>query len=245
MVEYSLAQVLIERGITPDYVLGTSLGEFTACSIAEVLGYETTLRSLVLQVRIIQEYCQQGGMLAILHRSQLFAEEPVLYWNAELVTHCHSHFVVSGSLRGLQTIMKYLEKHNIAYQRLPVLYAFHSSFMDPAASSFMNYLNTQTFQKPTINYISCLTGHQVTTFEPEYFWRIGREPINFSNAIIYLEQTKESTYIDLGPSGALANSTKCYLSPGSQSTVYTIMSPFNTDLKNLETLSKNLLRVQV
>jgi len=246
MVEYSLAQVLIERGIMPDYVLGCSLGEFTACSIAEVIGYETVLRNLVEQVYIVQECCRKGGMLAILHRSQLFEEQPVLHLNAELVAiNYHSHFVVSGSLSGLQAIVTFLEQQNILYQRLPVPYAFHSSFMDPAAASYMSYLNSQTFRKPTVSYISCLTGDQVTAFEPEYFWRIGREPINFPDAITYLEQTKEFTYIDLGPSGTLANFTKYYLNPGGKSTVYDIMTPFNTDLKNLEILSKDLRRVQI
>lgn len=37
MVEYALAQVLLESGVEPDYVLGTSMGEFCSAAIAGVM----------------------------------------------------------------------------------------------------------------------------------------------------------------------------------------------------------------
>src|SRR5215212_6073962 len=40
MVEYSLAQTLIEAGVWPDLVLGASLGSFAAASVAEILAVE-------------------------------------------------------------------------------------------------------------------------------------------------------------------------------------------------------------
>ena len=60
-VEYALAKVLIEAGIAPNYVMGTSLGEFTACALSGVLSFETMLKIAVQQARTLEAKCQRGG----------------------------------------------------------------------------------------------------------------------------------------------------------------------------------------
>ena len=37
MVEYALAQILLDRGIKPDYLLGTSIGEYASAALSEVM----------------------------------------------------------------------------------------------------------------------------------------------------------------------------------------------------------------
>src|SRR5688572_9620134 len=39
-IEYALGQIILEQGIIPDYVLGTSLGEFAAAVFAGVMTFE-------------------------------------------------------------------------------------------------------------------------------------------------------------------------------------------------------------
>src|SRR6266404_8409287 len=43
MVEYALAQALMEKGVVPDYTLGTSLGSFAAASVSGCLSMEDAL----------------------------------------------------------------------------------------------------------------------------------------------------------------------------------------------------------
>ena len=77
MVEYAMAQIFIESGVEPDYVLGTSLGEFVSAAIAGVMCIEELLELILKQAEFFEDYCQSGGMIAILHDFKLFYETPI------------------------------------------------------------------------------------------------------------------------------------------------------------------------
>jgi trans-AT polyketide synthase/acyltransferase/oxidoreductase domain-containing protein len=62
MVEYSLSQMFLEKGIMPDYVLGTSMGEFAAAAVARVMEVEELLVALIKQAQMLETHCQPGGM---------------------------------------------------------------------------------------------------------------------------------------------------------------------------------------
>lgn len=237
MVEYSLAQVLLEKGIYPDYVIGSSMGEFAACAIAGVMSCEDAFHSLVAQAQMVENLCPKGGMLAIIHDHKLYSEVPALHKNAELASiNFHSHFVVSGSLQGIMDIEKYLKEEEIIYQRLPVSFAFHSSLLDPAAQPYIQFLQRKTMNSPELIYLSSLIGKRVSSFPDTYFWDVIRQPIDFRGAISCIDQEKEPVYIDLGPSGTLANFAKYNLGKESAPRIFSIVTPFGNDMKSLELL---------
>ena len=47
------------RGIEPNYVLGASLGEYTAATIAGIIDFEDALTAAIGQAKIIEEKCVQ------------------------------------------------------------------------------------------------------------------------------------------------------------------------------------------
>ena len=160
MAEYSLAQVLLESGIEPDYVMGASLGEFAAAAVSAVMSVEELLELLVKQARLLEACCERGGMLAILQDTSLYYDTPTLYENSELASvNYHSHFVVSGKREGLKKAEAFLRDNDIVYQDLPVSYAFHSSLIDSAAEQYRELLNHQKYQPLRKKYISCLSGN--------------------------------------------------------------------------------------
>jgi bacillaene synthase trans-acting acyltransferase len=67
MLEYSLYQVLLEKEIVPDYLLGSSLGEFTCTAILGLMSLEDIIECVVKQPMILEKYCSKGSMLAILN----------------------------------------------------------------------------------------------------------------------------------------------------------------------------------
>lgn len=60
MVQYSLAKMLIEEGVNPSYVLGTSLGEFAASAISQILDLEGILDLLIKQAESLEKNCKNG-----------------------------------------------------------------------------------------------------------------------------------------------------------------------------------------
>ena len=115
LVEYALAQAVIDSGIEPDQVLGTSVGGFAAAALAGVMTFETALTAVVRQAEAIETLCPPGGMMAILNSPDLYFENPLFNENLELAgINFPSHFVVSGkpeSLSDIQDLFKREKNH--------------------------------------------------------------------------------------------------------------------------------------
>jgi len=156
MLEYALVQVLLEDGIEPYYVLGTSMGEFACAAVAGILPVDEALKALIKQAQVLETHCQKGGMTAIVNKTTLFNDLPQLFNDSELASvNFHSHFVVSGKPESLQDIENFLQKKNIVYQRLPVSIGFHSGLIEPAMPIYMDFLKQKTYQLAKIPFISC------------------------------------------------------------------------------------------
>ncbi|NEU26403.1 acyltransferase domain-containing protein [Paenibacillus ottowii] len=237
MVEYALTQVLLEKGIYPDYVLGSSLGEYASVAVADCMSYEDTLQCIIKQARLVEAYCPEGGMMAIIGDPGLYDKASILNTNSELASiNFDSHFVISGSCEGLTEIEHYLKANGLIYQRLPVHYAFHASLMDPIALEYMAFLKLKTIRSPRINVVSSMYGEKATGLDSHFLWDITRKPIQFQSALKCLGDRDGVVYIDLGPSGTLANFVKYNFGPQKKASVCSVLSPFQQDIKNLDRL---------
>lgn len=234
MVEYALACTLIDMGIQPQFVLGASLGEYTAAAVANVIDPNQALETVYRQALIIESNCQQGGMLAVLEKPSLFEDDPILNQNSELAAvNFDSHFVISGRSQQLEKIESHLKEQDIICQTLSVTQGYHSSLMDAAAEPFLDYLNLHELKKPTIPFISCVTAGVLEMLDKKHLFDVVRNPIAFRKTIQKLESNGDYVYLDLGPSGTLSTFLKYNLSPSSNSKHYATLNPYGLDLKNL------------
>lgn len=238
MAEYSLSRVLIESGIDPDYVLGASLGEFTAAAVAGVISVEEALEFLLKQAELIKKNCDTGFMMAIIANPDLYQQSLKIYGDLELAAvNYNSHFVISGGCKNLANIENHLKTKNVLFQTLPVQYGFHSANVDPIRAEYQNFLSGFSYKKPDLPMISCVFGSRITEILPDYFWNVVREPILFPKAIMELEKQSPLNYIDLGPSGTLVNFIKNIIHQESLSQYYDFLNPFGQDIKKYERLT--------
>jgi trans-AT polyketide synthase, acyltransferase and oxidoreductase domains len=242
MLELALLELLRSEGIEPDCVLGASLGEFAAATAAGVLTREEVARSIAEQVKLVEEHCPPGAMLAILGDPEMFESEPVLRQNSELAAiNSDHHFVVTGAAAGLSRIGEALSGRKVLHQKLPVSYAFHSSRMEAAAGPYRRYLATLPTRQPELPFVSCETAGVLAAFEAEHLWRMVRAPIRFRSTIRTLEQDGEGwLYVDLGPSGTLASFARQNCSPGSPSAAVSVLDPFAPGGRGLEKVRQAL-----
>ncbi|MEW6381641.1 MAG: acyltransferase domain-containing protein [bacterium] len=240
LVEYALAQAVMEMGIQPDYCLGASLGVFAAAALADAVTFEAALTTVVRQAQAMEALCSQGGMMAILNPPALYFQNPLFHENCELAAiNFPSHFVVSGGLKPLSDIQTFLEERKITFQRLAVSHAFHSSLIDPAEVTYRNFLNTLVLREPRIPFISCSDAHILPYIHRDYFWDTVRLPVQFQKTIQSLEEHAEHApylYLDLGPSGTLASFVKYNLNHQSRSKSLSVLNPFGQEAKALERL---------
>ncbi|PCK07359.1 MAG: hypothetical protein COA42_14720 [Alteromonadaceae bacterium] len=235
MVEVALAKCLINEGVKPDYVLGTSLGGFAAAVIAGCLSELEGLTAVIKQAQFINTFCSAGRMVAILDSPTLFELRPELHRYGVIASvNFDSHFVMSMNQQGAQAVGAYLESHNISHQFLAVSHAFHSPWISPAQPVCEAFLQTLDISPPEIPFVCAVSGRNLKQLSPDYFWQLIQEPIMFKEAVNSLEQHQSCQYIDVGPSGTLATFLKYILPKTSRSLVNSLMPVFGSEYKALE-----------
>lgn len=231
--EYSLGQLLIERNILPDIVLGASLGEFVACVFAGALTFEEALHLVVNQAQMLSTDCPSGSMLAIINSPLIYEQNPIFANRCDLAAiNFDSHFVISGPNSGINTVQKYLNDHEISNQKLTVNMGYHSSCIDSIQTMYLKLINQQPYKPLKLRFIACSSPDDtLTTLSPEHFWKTVRQPIFFQKAIQKLEKEGSYEYLDVGPSGTLATFAKYNLAPSSTSQIISLMTPFDDAIK--------------
>jgi bacillaene synthase trans-acting acyltransferase len=236
MVEYALAQSLIESGVEPDLVLGVSLGAFAAAAIAGFIGVEDALTAVIRQATALETWGEPGAMTAVLADPALF-EQGVLGSDSELAAiNLSSHFVIAARRAALDDIEATLRARQVSYQRLPVSFPFHSRWIDAAKVPFESSVRSLRYANGRLPMVCCDRACTLSHLDDDYFWRVVRHPIRFREATRHLEAERPRRYIDVGPAGTLATFLKYGLPATSRSTVHAILTPFGSDQKNLSQL---------
>jgi acyl transferase domain-containing protein len=240
LVEIALARTLQHEGIEPDWVLGASMGAFAAATIAGAWSAEQALTAVIRQAETVEEYCDNGYMLAILDDPDSYHDQMELYTYSSLAAvNFAQHFVVAADSVGLQKIESVLAPQ-IVRQRLAVSHAFHSPRVDPARNHYLKAVQTAFLQPLHLPFICCIEGKVLNTLSEPYFWQVIRKPIYFQKTIQTLEAQQGCCYLDLGPSGTLATFLKYLIGPESASTIHTIMTPFGQEHRRLRALIQDL-----
>lgn len=244
ILEYALTQVLLEQNIRPDFVLGTSMGEFAAAAVSGALGFETTLKIVIKQAEILEQ-SPEGSMLAVLADPNFYQTQSYLNQNSELAAiNFSSHFVVSGGTENVKIIIERLNESNILSQLLPVSKAFHSYYIDNDKPIFLQAIEQLEIQNPSIPIISCVTETKLNSLTEKHFWDIIRSPILFQSTIQHLEHEGPMLYIDIGPSGTLSTFVKYNLSKSSKSKFFSILTLFGHDSENFENVKNFFINLK-
>jgi len=240
MVEYSLAQSLIRSGVLPDMVLGVSLGSFPAAAVAGFITVEDALTAVVRQAIYLEEYCEPGGMTAVLADPALFGEKFINCRSELAAVNFSSHFVISARRPELGEIEATLKVRNISYQRLPVSLPFHSRWIDKAKGPFESFMQSIECKEGKLPLICCQQNAVLSSLHDGYFWSVVRRPIRFYETIAELENHGSYRYIDVGPAGTLATFLKYATAATTASSIQAIMTPFGFNQQNLAALFRSI-----
>ncbi|MEU9041372.1 MULTISPECIES: ACP S-malonyltransferase [unclassified Kitasatospora] len=226
MVEYALARMLRSYGFEPAAVLGASLGEVAAAAVAGIVDPEECLTSLLRQVELFEAECPRGGMLAVLADVGLARRDPVLARAHVAAVNSPENFVLASTAGELDRIERHLQASGTLCQRLPVLYPFHSPLIDPMEGAFKDLVGSLTTRPATTPLISGTTGTAVQMIDPTHLWRVLRDPFDLTRALGPLLARDDLLFLDLGPSGSMANLVRAALPKGSSSRVMPLLSPY-------------------
>ncbi|HYH98719.1 acyltransferase domain-containing protein, partial [Hyalangium sp.] len=207
-LEVALAELWRSWGITPDVVLGHSVGEIAAAHVAGVLSLEEGLRLAAERGRMMQGLQRRGAMAVI--AAGVGALEDVLsrYRGALDIAALNgpAHTVVSGTEEAVAGAVEMLATRGTKAKRLPVSHAFHSHLMEPILEPFERLAGGFTFAPPKLRFVSGLTGKLVdaaTLSQASYWRRQLREPVRFAEAIQAARAQGAELFLEIGPKPTL------------------------------------------
>lgn len=206
VIEYALAQLLISWGIRPAAMIGYSIGEYVAATIAEVLSLDEGLKLIATRAQLIQKL-PNGAMLAVpLSQTEIF---PLLNNKLSLsAVNGPSMGVIAGETDAIEALEQQLTKKGLACRRLETSHAFHSHMMEGASSNLHKLVTTFNLQAPKIPYISNVTGTWITAASatnPDYWVKHMCQPVLFAPGIQELWKKQYPILLEVGPGQTLGS----------------------------------------
>jgi acyl transferase domain-containing protein len=247
LVQYAIAKSLIAQGLEPDLMLGVSLGEFDAMALSGMISFEDALSAVAQLPAQLQATCEPGAMIAVIAPAALHAETPQLAQRSEIAgIGSQKTFVLAVPEGEISEVERILTKQRATFQRLPVPFAFHSRWIEPAASACRDlFARIAISPRSTPCWSSCAAGI-VSTHTTDPFWRSLREPMNVGLRIAELEAEGGAIYVDLSPSGAIAALARQSLArnhdEGAASRLAPVMSPFGGNVNRIASVLARVRR---
>jgi acyl transferase domain-containing protein/acyl carrier protein len=206
-LEYATAELWMSWGIVPSVLLGHSIGEIVAATIAGLFTLGDAVKLVAARGRLMQSVSTPGGMVAV--RAAAEAVAPLLEGYDDVrfgAINSPEQCVISGGIASLAAISDALEARGVPAKPLLVSHAFHSPLMAEVFDAFRDALQDIVFHEPARSLVSNLTGQIATLAEvgtPAYWVRHIGEPVNFAAGMRCVQARGRHVFIEVGPSAAL------------------------------------------
>ena len=216
LVSWIAFQLLKEKfpDLTFDATAGLSLGEFTALTAADALGFEDGLRVVRQRGRFMQEACEstRGGMAAIIGLDEAVTREICSEAGVVLANlNCPGQLVISGETEKIAKACE-LAKAKGAKRALPlpVAGAYHSPLMSSAQPKLKSELDRVTLKSPSVIVVSNVTArpHENPDSIRSRLVEQVTASVLWEESMRYLLSQGFTRFIELGPGTALSNFMK-------------------------------------
>lgn len=185
----ALARLWQSWGVTPDAVLGHSVGEIAAATVAGVLDPDDALRLVVARAGLMDDLPDGGAMLSVsagLDRAlDVLSSAGLEDLDVAAINHPGS-VVLSGPAESIDRAAQALATAGVASKRLRVSHAFHSALMEPILPAWAEILADVTFRAASIPLVTNVTGHSQVMMDARYWQRHVREPVRFAASVDHL-----------------------------------------------------------
>ncbi|NEN88877.1 MAG: acyltransferase domain-containing protein [Okeania sp. SIO3H1] len=211
VVSYALAILWQEWGVSPQGMIGHSIGEYVAATLAGVFSLEDVLALVATRGKLMQQQ-PPGAMLAVSLSEQ---ECQTLLGNQLSLAVCNglSQCVISGPTEAINTLEQQLLEKGVESRRLHTSHAFHSQMMEPVIEPFIKYVKQLSLHPPQIPYISNVTGTWITAeqaTDPEYWGKHLRQTVRFADGLQELLTEANNILLEVGPGRTLTTLAKRY-----------------------------------
>ncbi len=208
IVEYALAQLWMSWGLTPQAMIGYSVGEYVAACLSDVMSLEDALVLLVCRAQLIDK-SPAGAMLAVpLPEEQiraLLTEHPQLSIS---IISTPAQCVIGGPPEAIAALEESLKGRKTLCRRLPTTHAFHSQMLDGLHEPIVAAAQAIRLGEPQIPFLSNLTGTWITASEaraPRYWAEHTYKTVRFAEAVGEVLKAPNRLLLEVGPGQNLSS----------------------------------------
>ena len=230
-VSYSLAKTYLDLGLRPDAMIGHSIGEFVAATIAGVFRLADACKLIAHRGRLMQEL-PPGAMLSV--RAGADDIEPRLTGDLCIASvNSPTLCVVAGPTEQISALASELENAEIVSRPLHTSHAFHSWMMDPIVAPFAELVRSIPMNTPKIRIRSTVTGDWLTdeqATDANYWAEHLRRPVLFADAVsAVIDDDPQRTLLEIGPRKTLATLARQCRKPSGEAEVLVSLSDTSDD----------------
>lgn len=199
-LQYSLGVLWMECGISPQVMLGHSLGEYAAACLAGCFEPEQGMKMLRLRGELVKSVPEKGFMATLFmnHEEVQSLINPALASIAAINSPVKT--VISGHPEEVNRMLEICKSRGIETYFLKAEQAFHSAILDPMLEQFRTELSAFSFHPPRKRWISSLNGKLMTEApDPDYWVNHLRYTVQFAKAVDQLAAENELHFIEVGP----------------------------------------------
>jgi amino acid adenylation domain-containing protein len=204
VVEYGLAKMLMDWGIEPELMVGHSLGEYVAATLAGVLRVEEGLKLLATRGKLMQRV-REGRMVAVA-LSEEEAESLLIGGLSVAAVNGPRQVVISGEAGEVEELEKSLKARGVVYKRLKSRWGFHSRMMEEIKEEYEIAVRQVDLRAPERDYLSNVSGRVLSGNEAmdEGYWsRQMVERVQWWESMKQMERTGKKVLMEIGPGAAL------------------------------------------
>lgn len=211
--DLALTRLLAAYGITPDFTMGHSLGEYGALVASGALPFADALEAVSARGREMTRFslADNGKMAAVFAPLQEI-ERILKTIDGYLVIaniNSRSQAVIGGASKAIDQAMQVFQRAGYEITELPVSHAFHTSIVAPASDPLRRTLARLHLESPHIPIAANVngefypTGPDVVPQMPDILAKQVASPVQFVKGLQTLFAAGARVFVEVGPKKAL------------------------------------------
>lgn len=207
-IQVAIVEALGARGVTPDMVIGHSVGEVAAAWACGAISLQSAVRVIEARSRCQEVARGLGGMAALaaspdeiastLNEGECRGVGIAAFNSANSVT-------IAGPYEQLDSFLRIARARRWPFRRLPIDYPYHNALLEKVKDPLLSDLRGLRSRDSRIPFFSTVSGALASgrTLGPAYWWANVREPVQFAKAMSAAIALKPRLSLEIGPAPVL------------------------------------------
>lgn len=210
--DLALTRLLRAHGLTPDLVMGHSLGEYAALTVAGAFSASTAFHAVAVRSReMVRAAGADPGAMAVvagdLQRIERVRRSCPGYLVVATINSTRQ-VVLGGTTAAVEAALPRFRDAGLIALQMPVSHAFHTAIVAPAAEPLVAQLSRREIRPPRLPAVANATGelYPATGGAPAVLDLLGRQvgaPVQFVRGLETLYEQGARVFVEVGPGRAL------------------------------------------